>query len=126
MSSKQDTKKTGDMEEFFDTYEGAALFLIEDLSSICTSMRNGELSSKLILESSTKLNDIAEIFSHHERMQTIDPILRKLAVFLANLDLISIEPSSLKAFDYLVAILDDVSSTLLNIFVDRIFQMCIL
>jgi len=121
VTSRKGEDHINDMDEFFDTYEGVALFLIEDLSSLCKSMRDGELSDELIMQSSVKLNDIAEIFSHHDRMKSIQPILQDLAVFLKNLDLSTLEPSSLKGFDYLVAILDDVSSALLNIFVDRIF-----
>ena len=121
MTSRSSDSHINDMDEFFDTYEGISLFLIEDLSSICKSMRDGELSDELIKLSSAKLNDIAEVFSHHDRMKSIEPILKNLAQFLANLDLSTLEPSSLKAFDYLVAILDDISSALLNIFVDRIF-----
>lgn len=111
----------GDMDEYLDTYEGTSLFAIEDLSSICAALRSGELSQKLILESSDKLTDISKIFANHERMQSITPILEELSLFLKSLDITKLEPSSLKGFDYLAAILDDVSGALLNMFVDRIF-----
>ena len=111
----------GGMDEFFDTYEGEALFLIEDMKTIFNGLRDGELSEGIIKESAEKLKSVAEIFEHHVQMQKMPPILLTLAGFLESLDLSQIEPSGLKAFDYLAAILDDVSGTLLNMFVDRIF-----
>ena len=54
-------------------------------------------------------------------MESIQPILQDLGRYLLDLDLLKVKPAGLKAFDYLAAILDDVSNTLLNMFVDRIF-----
>ncbi|MDA7818379.1 hypothetical protein N9A28_09340 [Sulfurimonas sp.] len=121
ISKENNIAGMGDMDEFLDTYEGVALFSIEDLSSICTKLRSGELSEELITESSNKLKDISNIFENHDRMRSIAPILQTLSLFLDSLDISTLEPSSLKGFDYLSAILDDVSGALLNMFVDRIY-----
>jgi len=114
-------KKVNNMDEYLDTYEGVSLFAIEDLSSICSSLRSGELSNELIKNSSVKLQEISDIFSHYDKMNSIVLVLQNLSLFLKNLNLSKLNPESLKGFDYLAAILDDVSGALLNMFVDRIF-----
>lgn len=117
---KKDVKEDV-VESFFDIYEGSTIFISDDLLSMVNSLNAGNLSHVFFINISEKLDEVAYIFSKIDQTSSVSPIFTAFAVFLRELDLNSIEPNNLKAFNYLPYILTDISAYLLSMFVDRIF-----
>ena len=110
------------MDNFFDTYEGSALFLSDDLMEIVKNLNDGNLSHQFFVNIAQKLDEVADIFSKIEQTDSVTVIYEDLASYLRNLDLEKIEPENLAGFTYLSEILSDVSIYLMDMFVDRIFK----
>ena len=113
---------SSDLDEFFDMYEGSSLFIVDELMEMSQALHSGELSPKLISNIADKILEIAHIFNSNEEIKDVYPIFNDFAKFLNGLDLGTIEPSSLHAFDYLAAIIDDTNTNLMDMFVDRLFK----
>ena len=110
------------IEKFFDTYEGSALFLADDLVEIVKNLNDGNISHQFFLNIANRLDEIANIFAKAKQTNSVTHIYEHLASFLRDLDLEKIEPKNLTGFTYLSEILNDVSFYLLDMFVDRIFR----
>lgn len=113
---------SSDLDEFFDMYEGSSLFIVDELMEMSLALHSGELSPKLISNIADKILEIAHIFNSNEEIKDVYPIFKDFSNFLKDLNLATIEPSSLHAFDYLAAIIDDTNTNLMDMFVDRLFK----
>ncbi len=114
--------ESSSIDDFFDIYEGSSLFISDELLSMSKDLRSGNLSHDFFIHIADKINEVSDIFSKNKEMDSVSYVFKELSVYLKELDLEAIEPSNLKAFDYLCDILDDVSVYLLDMFVDRIFK----
>jgi len=110
------------LDEFFDMYEGSSLFIVDELVALNKSLKSGDLNPQLIEKISQKLMEIADIFVKNSEVSDIASIFKDLSIYLKKLDLSTIKPESLYAFDYLCGILDDTSSYIMDMFVDRVFK----
>lgn len=122
VSLKSGSSDVTDLVDFLDFYEGSSLFIVDELIELNQKLKAGELSKELLADISGKIMEIAEIFSKHELFIRVAPIFKDLGNFLKKLDFSAIQPSGLKAFDYLSDIIDDLNKNMMDIFVDRIFQ----
>lgn len=107
---------------FLDLYEGSSLFIVDELIELNQELKAGELSKELLVTIGKKCYEIADIFSKNEMISAAAVYFKDLGDFLINLDLSAVKPSGLKAFDYLCYIINDLNKTLMDMFVDRIFQ----
>jgi len=111
-----------DLDEFFDTYEGSSLFIVDELVPLSKSLRSGDLNPQLLENISEKLMEISDIFRKNKDVADISPIFKDLSKYLEELDFSTIKPESLYAFDYICEILDDTSTCIMDMFVDRVFK----
>lgn len=111
-----------ELDEFFDMYEGSSLFIVDELIELNNSLKSGELSVELLQDISAKIDEIANIFESNKEISDVANIFKSLATYLKDLDLATIEPKSLHAFNYLCAIIDDTNTNLMDMFVDRLFK----
>jgi len=119
---KQENVTEDFIDKFFDTYEGSALFLADDLMDIVKNLNNGNLSHQFFINIAQRLDEVADIFSKAKQTSPVTSIYEDLASYLRVLDLEKIEPQNLSGFTYLSEILSDVSIYLMDMFVDRIFK----
>ncbi len=119
---KQESVTEDSIEKFFDTYEGSALFLSDDLMEIVKNLNDGNISYQFLLNIATKLDEVANIFSNAKEMRGVTTIYEGLADYLRKLSLDDIEAKNLEGFTYLAEILSDASVYLMDMFVDRIFK----
>jgi len=119
---KQERVTEDSIEEFFDTYEGSALFLADDLMDIVKNLNDGNLSHPFFVNIADRLDEVAAIFAKAEQTKSAAPVYENLASYLRNIELEEIAPQNLSAFNYLSEILSDVSVYLMDMFVDRIFR----
>jgi len=119
---KQENVTEDSIDKFFDTYEGSALFLADDLIEIVANLNSGNLSQRFFLNIAKKLDEIANIFSKAKQTNEVTVIYENLSYYLKTLDLEKIEPKNLSGFTYLSEILSDVSIYLMDMFVDRLFK----
>lgn len=119
---KQENVTEDSIEKFFDTYEGSALFLADDLMEIVKNLNDGNLSHHFFLNIAQRLDDVANVFSKAKQTNSVTPIYENLASYLRDLKLEEIAPQNLSGFTYLSEILHDVSLYLMDMFVDRIFK----
>jgi len=110
------------IDKFFDTYEGSSLFISEDLADIVIELNSGNLDKSILEKSAKILDEVANIFSKTDQTASVVKTFNKLSTLLREIDLNKIEPQNLKAFSYLSAILSDISTYLMDMFVDRIFK----
>ncbi len=122
ISLKSGVSDVKDIGEFLDTYEGSSLFIVDELIELNQKLKDGELSRELLDKIGNKSFEIADIFSKNKLLSEVSPTYKDLGDFLKNLDFSTIEPSGLKAFDYLSNIIDDLNKNLMDMFVDRVFQ----
>lgn len=104
---------------FFDTYEGAALFLIEDIDELAVRIEDGELSLSLLKSVSETLQRAATVFEGHPGMLGISESLKEFSDYTARIGLEKIDRDMMKGFDYLAAILQDISCLFRDIFVNK-------
>ncbi len=119
---KQENVIEESIDKFFDTYEGSALFLADDLMDMVKDLNSGNLSHHFMMNIATHLDEVATIFSKTEQTSSVTPIYEELAIYIRELDLENIDPENFKGFSYLSEILKDVSIYLMDMFVDRIFK----
>jgi len=119
---KQENVTEDSTEKFFDTYEGSALFLADELMDIVKNLNDGNLSHQFFINIAKRLDAVGDIFSKEKQMNSVVTIYKNLASYLRSLDLENIEPKNLSGFTYLSEILSDVSIYLMDMFVDRIFK----
>ncbi|MEN4054040.1 hypothetical protein [Sulfurimonas sp. NWX79] len=119
---KQEGVREDAIDKFFDTYEGSALFLADDLMEIVKDLNDGNLSHQFFINIARRVDEVADIFSKAKDTESVSPIYEDLAAYLRNLDLEAISPQNLSGFTYLSEILSDVSIYLMDMFVDRIFK----
>ncbi len=119
---KQEGVNEDSIDKFFDTYEGSAMFVADDLMDIVKNLNDGNLSHQFFVNIADKLDEVASIFSKAEQTQSVTPIYEELASYLRSMNFEEIEPQNLSAFNYLSEILSDVSIYLMDMFVDRIFK----
>jgi len=110
------------LDEFFDIYEGSSLFIADELAGMAAALNDGNLSKNFLINIANKLEEVADIFSKTAKTEQITPIYKELAEYLRSIDLSSLEASTLKGFDSLAEILNDISVYLMDMFVDRIFK----
>ena len=119
---KQKSVSEDSIDKFFDTYEGSAMFIADDLMGMIKNLNSGNLSHQFFVNIADKLDEVAFIFSKLQRTQSVTYIYEELASYLRNMQLEEINPQNLSAFNYLSEILSDVSIYLMDMFVDRIFK----
>ncbi|WP_457749944.1 hypothetical protein [Sulfurimonas sp.] len=119
---KQESVTEEPIDKFFDTYEGSALFIADDLMDMVKELNSGNLTHDFFVNIAKKIEDVANIFAKAEQTKSVTPIYTELALYLKELDLSTIQPENLKGFTYLSEILSDVSVYLMDMFVDRIFK----
>jgi hypothetical protein len=107
---------------FLDFYEGTSIFIVDDLIELNQKLKAGELSIELLTDIGNKIFEIANIFEKNSIFISVVPIFKSLSDFLIKLEFDTIPPKGLKAFDYLGYIIDDLNKSIMDIFVDRIFQ----
>ena len=110
------------LDEFFDTYEGSSLFIVDELVSLNKLLRSGAVNLWVVEKIAHKLLEIAEIFEKNREIKDLAPIFQRLGIYLDELNVLAIEPEGLAAFDYLCAIIDDTNSYIMDMFVDRVFK----
>ena len=108
--------------EFFDLYEGQLIFIIDELIEYNNLLKAGELSEDILQNVALEIQTLAEIFSKEKKISAVVNIFEDFSKYLSSLDLSQIEPSSLHAFDYLCALIDDINSYMMDMFVDRVFR----
>jgi len=116
------SKTSDELDKFFDIYEGQLLFIVDELIELNESLKAGELSSEILLKVANKMQILAEIFSKEKKTSDIVDVFEDFVNYLKTLDLSNIEPSSLQAFDYLCALIDDINTYMMEMFVDRVFK----
>lgn len=119
---KQQNVTEDSIEKFFDTYEGSALFLADELMEIVKNLNDGNLSYQFIMNIAQNIDEVADIFSNAKEMVSLSSIYEDLASYLRDIKLEAIAPQNLFGFTYLSKILSDVSVYLMDMFVDRIFK----
>ena len=122
MNLKSGVLDVNNLGEFLDTYEGSSLFIVDELIELNQKLKSGELSHELLNKIGEKTLEIADIFLQNELLKEVYPTFKDLGDFLMKLNFSQIEPSGLKAFDYLSDIIDDLNKNLMDMFVDRTFQ----
>lgn len=122
ISLKNGSASVNTLVNFLDLYEGSSLFIVDELTELNQKLKDGELSKELLSAIGKKCYDIADIFSKNEFISTAATSFKGLGDFLINLDLTTVKPEGLKAFNYLCEIISDVNKNLMDMFVDRIFQ----
>ncbi len=122
LTPNRETKRENPLDAFLDTYEGSALFISDILQSRIKSLNSGELTAELLEEMAENIEAIADIFSKTSQTESVEPIFLDLANYLENIKLENISVESLKGFDYLSEILDEISKYLIDMFVERIFN----
>lgn len=108
--------------EFLDNYEGSSLFITDELLDILKELDSGVLSHSTLIKIANEVEEVSKIFNALEVTKGVAPIYKDLAIFLRELDLNSIKPKNINAFDYLSNILSDISVYLTDIFVERLFS----
>jgi len=108
--------------EFFDLYEGQLIFIVDELIEYNNLLKAGELSEDILQNVALEIQTLAEIFSKEKKISAVVNIFEDFSKYLSSLDLSQIEPSSLHAFDYLCALIDDINSYMMDMFVDRVFR----
>ncbi len=111
-----------DLNTFFDMYEGSSLFVVDELTELNKRLKAGELSVEILESISRQAKELSDIFSHHKDTKDVVDILENFQKFINDLDLSKIDPSSLYAFDYLTAIIDDVNAYMIKMFVKRVLN----
>jgi len=119
---KEENISEDSIDDFFDIYEGSALFLADEFKDIVKKLDAGNISNHFFMKIAQELDEVANIFSNNKHTISVTIIYENLASYLRNLDLETIEAQNLSGFTYLSEILDDVSLYLINMFVDRIFK----
>jgi len=119
---KQTSVTESSIDKFFDTYEGSALFLADELMELVNELNNGNLSYELFNKIADKLDEVANIFSKTQQLNSVTLIYKDFSIYIRNLKLEDIQPQQLSSFTNLAEILSDVSIYLLDMFVDRIFK----
>ena len=119
---KQKSVTEESIDKFFDTYEGSAMFVADDLMEMVKNLNDGDLSHQFFTEMADKLDEVASIFSKTEQTKSVTPVYEELASYLRSVKFEEIAPENLSAFNYLSEILSDVSIYLMDMFVDRIFK----
>jgi len=119
---KQKSVTESSIDKFFDTYEGSALFLADELIDLVKKLNDGNLSYSLFKTIANKLDEVANIFSKIEQLNSVTIIYKDFSVYLREIKLENIEPQHLSGFNNLSEILSDVAIYLLDMFVDRIFK----
>ena len=108
--------------EFFDLYEGQLIFIVDELIEYNNLLKAGELSEDILQNVALEIQTLAEIFSKEKKISAVVNIFEDFSKYLNSLDLSKIEPSSLHAFDYLCALIDDINTYMMGMFVDRLFR----
>jgi len=116
------SKSNDELDRFFDMYEGQLLFIVDELIELNKLLKAGELSSEILQEVSIKIKTLADIFTKEDKISAVVDVFEDFSNYLQTLDLSLIEPSSLHAFDYLCAIIDDTNAYMMEMFVDRVFK----
>lgn len=111
-----------ELEEFLDIYEGAVMFLMDNLNTLIEKLQNGNLSEELLKNIAAEMMEVHEIFSIHNYTKNVAPIFKNLSEYLKNLELSEIDFRNLGAFDYMVDILKDINVYLKDYFIERTFQ----
>lgn len=117
---KKSSKQLETLSVFLDKYEGSSLFIVDELNEISEALKAGELSKELLERIIKIMDDISLIFEKNSEVSSAAPVIKELTSFLNNLEIETLKPSALKAFDYLAATVDDIGHILTDMFVDRI------
>jgi len=114
--------KENNIDNFLNNQAGAILFIVDQLTEINIALKNGELSNDLLKTISENLQKISDIFSLNDSFVQIIPNFKELIEFIENIKLDEIEPSSLKYFDYLADIIEDVNVSMMQLFDKKIIS----
>lgn len=115
-------KSSDELDNFFDTYEGSTLFVVDELIELNKQLKAGDLSAEILNDVSLKMKELAEIFSKNEDTADVVDVFSEFEQYLKTIDLSTITPSSLHAFNYLCAMIDDTNTYMMEMFVERVFR----
>lgn len=122
LSQAMEKRNLNELEEFLDTYEGTILFLSENLTTLSTHIKSGDISMQTMQRVSSEMGEVSEIFSYHSYTKHVSPVFDSLGDYLKHLKLEHLSVSNLEGFDFLANIIDDINVYLVEYFVERIFQ----
>jgi len=116
------SKVNDKLDEFFDTYEGQLIFIVDELVEYNDRLKAGELSNEMLKDVASRVQTLADIFSKEEQISDAVDVFNDFSKYLNKLDLSQIDSSLLHAFDYLCALIDDINTYMMEMFVDRVFR----
>jgi len=114
--------KENDIEAFLNTQSGAILFIVDQLTEINIALENGELSHEILIDISTNLKKISDIFSLNDSFSKLIPNFTELIEFIESIKFDRLEASTLKYFDYLANIIEDVNVSMMHLFDKKIIS----
>jgi len=117
-----DKIKENDIDNFLNTQAGAVLFIVDQLTEINIALKNGELSIDLLKNISENLKRFSDIFSLNNSFEKLIPNFTELIKLIESIKLEKLEASSLKYFDYLANILEDINVSMMNLFDKKIIS----
>lgn len=104
------------IEQFLIQNSGTMMFINDDLNESLEKLRELEFSKDILNSISMNLVKLSNIFYSEESLVSISVLFKEFSQFLQKLDLMTLEPSKLSAFDFLTNIIED-----LTIFIDELF-----
>jgi len=114
--------KEDDIEVFLNTQSGAILFIVDQLTEINIALENGELSREILMNITKNLKKISDIFSLNNSFAKLIPNFTELIEFVENIKFDKLEASTLKYFDYLANIIEDINVSMMHLFDKKIIS----
>ena len=110
-----------DVSVFAQYYKQDATVIIEQIANLRERLINGELGHLFFCEIADEIDAIGRLFAKHSKTAHIKSIFDEMSAFLRIYDFDEVEVATLVGFDYLVAILEDISEYIESFFVQETF-----
>ena len=107
--------------DYLDCYTSDIESLNIRLLELVGSLKYDEISNKLLEECGYSLDEICDIFSHHNYTNSIAFIFDNLSIELAKLDIEQLNPKELESFEILENIVKDINNYIYMYFIKRTF-----
>jgi len=108
-----------DGKDFFDAYKERMLFVADDLAYDSVRFKHKELSDELLSATIDNLHKVVLVFNRNSATVTVADTLSHFVDFLSELELNSIHPKNLHAFEYLADILNEIGVYLNQFFIEK-------
>ena len=108
-----------ELERYLDRHSGSVMFLNDDLDSHVERLRNLEISHELFTAIASNLTNLTTIFSQQQQLSELSAFFTDFARLLVDLDITRIEPARYAAFDLLTGILEDITTSIHQLFVTK-------